>query len=283
MILRTVLSIAILIFGTPIWAQGAERHPKPTPNVEDIRRQIRGSIEVTSGAREFGTGKYAVLHSNAGDIVVKLNTEGAPKTVENFVALGTGRKGWIHPITREEKTIPLYNGTQFYKVVPEELVFGGDPINRGEGDPGFSLDFESGLPDEFSAAGILAMQTNGPSANGSRFFFTLRPFPQMEEKHAVVGRVVAGLDVVRNISNATTKRPTIPLDPFVLYSIEVLEVPPGKLSRGQFSLEQGRPVLTMERSLAEDPTAIPAPGSPATESGSSQMTAVEDKPTTQAR
>lgn len=261
--IRTTVATVLTVLGT---LAGAQAQPTPTPNIEEIRSLIQGVIEVTSGPRQFSAGRYAVLHTSAGDIVVRLNTSGAPRAVENFVALGTGKKPWTHPITRVEKTQPLYDNTLFYKVVPDALVFGGDPINRGEGDPGYSIDHEPGAIDDFSVTGVLAMQSNGPKANGSRFLITLRPFPEYEDRHTAIGRVVAGLDVVRTISNTTTKRPTIPLDPHVLYSMEILEVPEGKLARGVYTIEDGRPVLTLQRELTDAPN-IP-------------KTATADQPTT---
>jgi peptidyl-prolyl cis-trans isomerase A (cyclophilin A) len=229
--------------------------PEATPTIEEIRSQIQGVIERSVGAREFPSGTYAVMHTSAGDVVILLNRESAPNGVQNFIGLATGAKRWTHPITRSDQQTSLYEGTHFYKVVPNALVFGGDPINRGEGDPGFSLDHELGDNRDFSSPGVLAMQTNGPKSNGSRFFLTLRAFPEYEDSHTVIGRVVAGLDVVQAISNAPTRRPTIPLDPHVLYSVEVLEVPEGKVARGEFRDEDGRPVITIQRELSEAPQA----------------------------
>jgi peptidyl-prolyl cis-trans isomerase A (cyclophilin A) len=249
---------------TPVLAQSSPA-PSPTPNIEDIRTLIQGAIEVTTGTREFTVGHYAVLHSSAGDIVVRLFEETAPKAVRNFIGLSSGQTTWTHPITRVDKNQPLYDGTHFYKVVPDGLIFGGDPINRGEGDPGYSLDHELGAPDDFALPGVLAMQTNGPKSNGSRFFLTLRPFPEWEQRNTAIGRVVAGLDVIQSISRGITKRPTIPLDPDTLLSIEFLKVPEGKMARGSYRLENARPVLTLSRDLVDDPSAVkPASEDPST-------------------
>ncbi|MEN3356969.1 MAG: peptidyl-prolyl cis-trans isomerase, partial [Mycobacteriales bacterium] len=52
---------------------------------------------------------YATLHTTAGDIVLQLLPDHAPKTVRNFVELAQGGREWTHPQTRQKTSEPLYN------------------------------------------------------------------------------------------------------------------------------------------------------------------------------
>jgi peptidyl-prolyl cis-trans isomerase A (cyclophilin A) len=267
-------ALTLALFAGLAQAAAAQQNAAPAtrPDIAQIRSQIQGEIPVTTGPREFAAGHYAIIHTTSGDIVIRLFEDSGPKSVAYFVALAQGKTPWTHPITKAQETRPAYEGTLFYKVVPDALVFGGDPINRGEGDAGGSIDHEFGRDDDFSSPGTFALQTNGPKSAGSRFLITLRPFPEYEPRHTALGRVVAGLDVVQTISNAIPKRPTIPLDPDVLRSIEFLKVPEGKLARGEFRLEEGRPVLSMEPGFVDDPAAAPAPATKAEDPATSPTT-----------
>ena len=52
----------------------------------------------------------ATLHTNHGDVVVRLFPDHAPKTVENFVGLAEGTKEWLDPATGQVATRPFFDG-----------------------------------------------------------------------------------------------------------------------------------------------------------------------------
>lgn len=127
----------------------------------------------------------ASLATGAGDLVVELYPEHAPKTVNNFVFLA--REGF-------------YDDTTFHRVVPNFVIQGGDPTGTGRGGPGYQ--FEDELDDNplrHDSAGVLSMANAGPNTNGSQFFITHGPQPHLDGKHTVFGKVVEGLDVVKNL------------------------------------------------------------------------------------
>ncbi len=101
--------------------------------------------------------KAAVLHTNYGDIYIRLFANEAPKTVENFI--GLIEKGY-------------YNNLIFHRIIEGFCVQGGDP--KGDGTGGESL-WGADFADEFcdklvNISYSVAMANAGPGTNGSQFF-----------------------------------------------------------------------------------------------------------------
>lgn len=153
-----------------------------------------------------GTEVYAKFDTSEGLIVCRLFTKDAPKTVENFVGLATGEKGWTHPGTGEErKGVPLYDGTIFHRCIANFMIQGGDPLGKGTGGPGYKFadEFQSGR--RFDQPGLLAMANAGPNTNGSQFFITVVPTPWLNNKHTIFGEVTVGQSVVERLANVVPK------------------------------------------------------------------------------
>jgi peptidyl-prolyl cis-trans isomerase A (cyclophilin A) len=143
---------------------------------------------------------YATLRTTKGDIRVRLFPDTAPKTVDNFVGLATGTRGWRDPQTGAERHDPLYDGTIFHRVIPQFMIQGGDPLGTGTGGPGYKFEDEVAGPHRFDRPGLLAMANAGPNTNGSQFFITQVPTPWLDGKHTIFGEVAEGMDVVDAIA-----------------------------------------------------------------------------------
>lgn len=181
----------------------------------------------------------AVMHTNMGDIKIKLFENEAPKTVNNFIELS--KKGY-------------YNGIIFHRVIKDFMIQGGDPTGTGMG--GESIYGEK-FEDEFdpklhNIRGALSMANAGPCTNGSQFFIvqantipdgmveqmkqlTDRGFPEdsiadyeelggtpwLDFKHSVFGQVMEGMNVVDDIANVRCGAGDKPLHDVVIESIDI--------------------------------------------------------------
>ena len=107
---------------------------------------------------------------------------------------------------------------------PDFLWQGGDFTNHN-GTGGKSI-FGAKFADEnfkhkHSSAGQLSMANAGPNTNGSQFFLTEIATPWLDGKHAVFGKVIAGLDLVPKITRVPQNQSNKPLTPVKLTQVLV--------------------------------------------------------------
>lgn len=126
-----------------------------------------------------------------GTILIKLYPKDAPLTVANFEKLV--KKGF-------------YNGLTFHRITDlgtpgaSKIVQGGDPQGNGQGGPGYMIkgEFkENGSSNPLThVAGAVAMARAGdPNSAGSQFYICVNPVHFLDNKYAVFGQVIKGLDV----------------------------------------------------------------------------------------
>lgn len=142
-----------------------------------------------------------VLETNLGVIEVKLFTDIAPKTCENF--LGLIQKKY-------------YDGLIFHRIIKKFMIQGGDPTGTGAGGEsiwGKPFADECAAQLKFDRPGLLAMANRGPNTNGSQFFITTVATPWLNMKHTIFGEVVKGYDIVQKMEAAKTDLRDRPVDP----------------------------------------------------------------------
>lgn len=145
-------------------------------------------------------GMYAVIETSKGDITCTLAYNKTPVTVASFVSLAEGKNTFAADGFKGKK---FFDGLTFHRVVEDFVIQGGDPMGDGSGGPGYA--FADEITDlTHDREGILSMANAGPGTNGSQFFITLGPQPDLDGRHTVFGYVVDGMDVVRNIAVGDT-------------------------------------------------------------------------------
>eukprot|EP01130_Rhizamoeba_saxonica_P019050 TRINITY_DN9766_c0_g1_i1.p1 TRINITY_DN9766_c0_g1~~TRINITY_DN9766_c0_g1_i1.p1 ORF type:complete len:628 (+),score=146.27 TRINITY_DN9766_c0_g1_i1:19-1902(+) len=154
----------------------------------------------------------ACLHTNMGDIHIKLFGEQCPKTVENFTTHSRNN---------------YYNNVIFHRVIRSFMIQTGDP--RGDGTGGESI---WGVPfeDEFhpdlkhDKPFTVAMANAGENTNGSQFYITtIAPLKHLDNKHTVFGRVTRGMDIVLKIEKVRvddTDEKNTPLEEIKIINID---------------------------------------------------------------
>ena len=166
-----IIAFLVVVFlgYTLISKGGSKQYSAPPPMIIDTT------------AKYFATFKM----KNGGEFTAELFAAATPITVNNFVFLA--REGF-------------YDGTTFHRVIEGFMAQGGDPTGTGFGGPGYSFEDEFDSELVFDNAGILAMANSGPATNGSQFFISYGPTPELNSVHTIFGVVVEGMDVVNGIT-----------------------------------------------------------------------------------
>lgn len=138
--------------------------------------------------KELSKLQKAVIFTNKGNITIELYPLEAPWHVANLKYLAD--KGF-------------YRNLSFHIQIKDYIVQGGDPTGLGKGGPGYSL------PPEFSErrheTGTFGMARLNDSrnperrSNGSQFHILMQANPRMDGSYTIVGKVIAGMQVVRKL------------------------------------------------------------------------------------
>ena len=137
------------------------------------------------------------LKTNKGDIVLELNAEKAPVTVENFLSYVNKKH---------------YDGTVFHRVIDGFMIQGGGFALEGsnlvekESGKGIKNEGQNGLAND---RGSIAMaRTSDPDSATAQFFINVKDNAMLNYPsnggYAVFGKVIEGMDVVDKIKASPT-------------------------------------------------------------------------------
>lgn len=153
------------------------------------------------------------LETSAGDIVLELDAERAPKTVANFV---------------DYVKAGHYDGTVFHRVIPNFMIQGGGftpDMAQKPTRPPIALESRNGLTNQ---RGTVAMaRTMVPDSASAQFFVNVVDNPFLDAAnsrdghgYAVFGKVVQGMDVVDKIRAVPTANrgphQNVPVEPVLI-------------------------------------------------------------------
>ncbi|HEX3797997.1 MAG TPA: peptidylprolyl isomerase [Verrucomicrobiae bacterium] len=181
-----------------------------TVRAEDAKKE-----DAKASAKEV-----AIFKTSAGEMVIELWPDVAPKTVENFIKLA--KKGY-------------YDGTAFHRIIKDFMIQGGDPNTKnldapesyGQGGPGYTI------PDEFNdrshTRGVISMANTGrPNSAGSQFFICTGDASQLNHHYTAFGKLIKGDDVLTKLANSPVTGPnsmgemSIPKPRVVLESVKIV-------------------------------------------------------------
>ena len=181
----------------------------------------------------------AIMHTDMGDIKIKLFPDKAPKAVENFVTHSKNN---------------YYNGLIFHRVINDFMIQGGDPTGTGMGGESiWGEEFEDEfVPELHNLYGALSMANAGPCTNGSQFFIVqaksvpanmieqMRELPDhfppetveayekfggtpwLDFRHTVFGQVIEGMEVVEKIAAVEVGSNDKPVEDVIINNIEIV-------------------------------------------------------------
>jgi cyclophilin family peptidyl-prolyl cis-trans isomerase len=137
------------------------------------------------------------LQTNVGEIVIQLNPEAAPVSVENFLGYVNDR---------------FYDGVVFHRVIKDFMIQTGghrfDMTPKPPSKPPIVNESSNGLKNlKYTVA---MARTRIPDSATSQFFINHKDNAFLDGQkdrpgYAVFGKVVKGIDVVEKIANSETK------------------------------------------------------------------------------
>jgi peptidyl-prolyl cis-trans isomerase B (cyclophilin B) len=170
----------------------------PTASAPAVTEPARHCVYTASppAARKVGTppakpdykASYtATIHTNRGNIVIRLLNSKATCTVGSFVYLAAHK---------------YFDNTQCHRLTTSGIFVlqCGDPMGTGAGGPGYKFNDEN-LAGAKYVPGTVAMANSGPNTNGSQFFLVYKHSP-LGPSYTPFGTITSGLNIIQKVAKA---------------------------------------------------------------------------------
>jgi cyclophilin family peptidyl-prolyl cis-trans isomerase len=161
----------------------------------------------------------ATLETSLGNIEIELFVDQMPLTAGNFIKIAQSG---------------FYDGLHFHRVINNFMLQFGCPHSKDPNSPrcGTGQAPSGSIKDEHTAkitnaAGTLSMANSGPNSGSSQFFINtvhnayLDWFSEGRSQHPVFGKVISGMDVVKQIETTPTMSGDKPRTPVKMNKVTV--------------------------------------------------------------
>jgi peptidyl-prolyl cis-trans isomerase A (cyclophilin A) len=176
------------------------------------------SLAMSGPALAQGAAPRVKLATSAGDIVLELAPEKAPKTVANFLQY-----------VRDKH----YDGTVFHRVIDGFMIQGGGyaaDFKERPTRPPVPLEARNGLRNERYT--VAMARTSDPDSATAQFFINVKDNANLDAPnpdghgYTVFGKVVSGTEVVDRIRAVRTtsqgRMQNVPVDPITIQSATIV-------------------------------------------------------------
>ncbi len=208
-----VASVASVCTGKSILSEITDTAPAPDAATYNATKHSYAKAPTMS----INTSKTycAGINTNRGLIVVELDPNLAPNTVNNFVFLAQNK---------------FYDGMVFHRVIQTgtglHIIQTGDPLGkdvnkRGTGGPGYKFADEP-VKGTYTA-GTIAMANSGANTNGSQFFICTGDDTSLPKSYNLFGHVVQGLSIAQKIQGPGDDASTKNVTPDVMNHVIVVQ------------------------------------------------------------
>lgn len=184
--MKRSIKLFLVIFSAFILS-GCGTKTKPVENninLEEISIPTSTNMNNPTSTTKKENSNYVAIKTKDGEIVLKLYSDVAPKTVANFISKAESG---------------FYKNLTFHRVIPGFMAQGGDPLGNGTGGGDIKSEINS-IPFVRGTIG-LARGGNREISNDSQFFicFTTEGCQHLTGDYVNFGEVVSGLDVLDKI------------------------------------------------------------------------------------
>jgi len=148
------------------------------------------AAEEQTKAEGIGIHHAEIEIKDYGTVIVELDGDEAPITVQNFMDLAN--KGF-------------YDGLTFHRIIDGFMIQGGDPEGNGTGGSGTNIigEFASnGIENNIAhEKGVISMaRSQDYNSASSQFFIMVEEAPYLDGEYAAFGHVTEGQDIVDKIA-----------------------------------------------------------------------------------